>query len=413
VSGVFTSRRDSVFVFVALAVGLAIVGAGQTVREGDAAPGADPGAGIAAEQILAVVHHDRESPQYIALAGGPSIQRIELPPPPLGEPPPIVRGVYLNAWVFGGSRLHDLIALADTTELNTFVIDVKDATGHVTYRSAVPTAIEIGANGELRTRNVRERLNLLHQHGIHPVARIVVAKDPLLAKGKPGWAIQHVDGGVWKDRFGTEWVDTHRDSVWLYAAEIAQEAVLLGFAEVQFDYIRFPDESPRYMDTAVFPARLPDESRREAIRRNLALLGQRVRQTGVPFTLDVFGLTTSSTGDMGIGQVWEDLVSAADVVLPMVYPSHYGRGAYGFQQPNAEPYAVVSRALREGLQRSAALENPARIRPFLQSFSIRPPRYTAVEIRAQINAVYDAGLTDWVLWNASGRYPANAFEPSR
>ncbi len=365
--------------------------------------------GIDGQYIIDVLGHDQERPDYLRAIGTPEIEPIELPPPPIGEAPPIVRGIYLNAWVFGGSRFYDLVDLADTTEINAFVIDVKDATGHVTYRSAVPTAIAVGANGELRTRNVQQRLSVLHEKGIHPVARIVVAKDPLLAMGKPGWAIEHTDGGVWKDRFGTAWVDAYRDSVWLYAAAIAEEAVLMGFAEVQFDYIRFPDESARFMETARFPARLPEESRRNGVRRNLALLGERIRATGVPFTVDVFGLTTSTTGDMGIGQVWEDLATEADVVLPMVYPSHYGRGAYGYERPNYEPYGVVSRALEDGLLKSANLDNPAKIRPFLQSFSIRPPRYTAVEIRAQIDAVYDAGLTDWVLWNASGRYPADAF----
>ncbi len=365
--------------------------------------------GAGGQRLLDALDHDHERPDYLRAIGAPKIEPIDLPPPPIGEAPPIVRGIYLNAWVFGGSRFYDLINLADTTEINAFVIDVKDATGHLTYRSGVPTAIAVGANGELRTRNVRQRLSVLHEKGIHPVARIVVAKDPLLAEGKPGWAIEHTDGGVWKDRFGTAWVDAYRDSVWLYAAAIAEEAVLMGFAEVQFDYVRFPDESGRFMATAHFPARLEDETRRSGVRRNLALLGERIRATGVPFTVDIFGLTTSATGDMGIGQVWEDLAREADVVLPMVYPSHYGRGAYGYERPNYEPYGVVSRALEDGLLKSANLDNPAKIRPFLQSFSIRPPRYTAVEIRAQIDAVYDAGLTDWVLWNASGRYPADAF----
>jgi hypothetical protein len=54
----------------------------------------------------------------------------------------------------------------------------------------------------------------------------------------------------------------------------------------------------------------------------------------------------------------------------------------------------------------------AAIRPFLQAFSIRRVRYTADEVRAEIQAVEDLGLTDWVLWNASGRYPAAAFRRS-
>ncbi len=355
---------------------------------------------------------DEERPDYLSDVIPPNLQPIYLPPPPVGEAPAVVRGIYLNAWVFGGSRFYDLVRLADTTEVNAFIIDVKDGTGYVTYRSSVPTAIESGANGLVRARDVRTRLALLHEHGIHPIARIVVAKDPLVANAKPEWAVRHVDGGLWEDRLGHHWVDAYRDSVWLYAADLAREAVLMGFAEIQFDYIRFPDEPAEVLAKAVFPARVEGQSRRDAITTNLGKVRDRVRDLGVPFTVDVFGLTTSAKSDMGIGQYWEDLSSLADVVLPMVYPSHYYRGAYGLAFPNAEPYAVVSRALADGVKRNEKLRNAARIRPWLQSFSIRRVRYGPKEIRAQIDATHDLGLTDWVLWNASGRYPAGAFLPN-
>lgn len=355
------------------------------------------------------VHRDTDRPDYLSGVVPPSVRPIRLPPPPVGEAPAVVRGLYLNAWVFGGKRFYDLVRLADTTEVNAFVIDVKDATGYLTYRSSVPTAIEIGANGLVRASDVRKRLALLQQHGIHPIARIVVAKDQLLADGMKHWSVQHVDGGLWTDRLGHHWVDAYRDSVWLYAADIAQEAVLMGFAEIQFDYIRFPDEPAELLDKAIFPARLAGQSRRDAVTTNLSKLRDRVKAMGVPFTVDVFGLTTSARTDMGIGQYWEDVSSLADVVLPMVYPSHYYRGAYGVPFPNAEPYTIVRRALAAGLKRNDKIRNAARIRPYLQSFSIRRVRYRAAEIRAQMEAAYDLGITDWVLWNASGRYPADAF----
>jgi hypothetical protein len=138
---------------------------------------------------------------------------------------------------------------------------------------------------------------------------------------------------------------------------------------------------------------------------------ERIAPLGVPFTLDLFGLTTSAVGDLGIGQVWEDLASLADVVLPMVYPSHYGRGAYGIAHPNAEPYAVVHRALSDGLERNARLPNAARIRPYLQAFTIYRVRYDAEMVREQIRAAEDLGIQDWVLWNARGVYPPAALRP--
>ncbi|MFQ5705196.1 MAG: putative glycoside hydrolase [Gemmatimonadales bacterium] len=358
------------------------------------------------------LHHAEQRPDYLAEIDPRDLSAIRLPPPPPGEPPAVVKGLYLNAWVFGSKKFYDLVALADTTEVNAFVIDVKDGTGYVTYRSSVPVADAAGANAWARAPDVRERLQVLRKHGIHPIARIVVAKDTLLATHKPHWAVRDVDGGLWRDRFGGAWVDAYRDSVWIYAADLAAEAVLLGFREVQFDYVRFPDEPAELLQQAIFPGRQEGESRRAGIRRNLRLLKQRIEPLGIPLTVDAFGLTTSAKGDLGIGQNWEDLLSVADVVLPMVYPSHYHRGAYGFSFPNAEPYGVVKRALEDGLRRAQAIPGAARIRPFLQSFSIRRVRYTAVEVRAEIAAVEDLGLTDWVLWNASGRYPAGAFRPS-
>jgi len=119
-------------------------------------------------------------------------------------------------------------------------------------------------------------------------------------------------------------------------------------------------------------------------------------------------MSASPGDDLGIGQVWEDLAPLADAVLPMVYPSHYARGAYGIRHPNAEPYATVRRALQDGVARNALIPGAPRIRPYLQAFSIFRVRYTAEEIRAQIKAVEDVGLQDWVLWNARGVYPAAA-----
>ncbi len=175
-------------------------------------------------------------------------------------------------------------------------------------------------------------------HGIHPIARIVVAKDPLLASHKPAWAVQIAGGGVWRDRLDFAWVDAFNDSVWVYASQLAAEAVQMGFAEVQFDYVRFPDEPRARMANAMFPARRAGETTRHGVRRNLKLLRDRIKPLGVPFTIDVFGMTTNVEVDMGIGQVWEDLVSTADVVLPMVYPSHYYNSMYGVRRPNTEPY---------------------------------------------------------------------------
>src|SRR6184192_4199955 len=325
-----------------------------------------------------------------------------------------IKALYVNAWAFGSPKLWQLVRLADETEINAFVIDVKDDTGCLLYPSAVPTAERIGANKCVRAKDAKARLDTLAAHGIYPIARIVVAKDPLLAERKASWSVKDRDtGGLWRDRINIAWVDAYNDSVWIYSAQLAQEAVHMGFNEVQFDYVRFPDEPRSRMATAIFPAHRAGQTQREAVREHVALLKRRLKPLGVPVTFDIFGLTASATGDLGIGQVWEDFAGIADVVLPMVYPSHYYRGAFGFAWPNGQPYRVVRSALTDALQRSRPLPAAAEIRPFLQAFTLgrRLPRYSPTQIRDQIRAAEDLGITSWVLWNPRSVYQRESLRP--
>ncbi len=338
---------------------------------------------------------------------------IDWPAPPLGGPPDHVKGIYLNAWAFGDKRFYQLVRLAQETEINAFVIDIKDDTGYLTYRSAVATAIAIGANRRLRARDTEARLRFLHERGIYPIARIVVAKDPLLAAQKPAWSVAHRDGGLWRDRLKFAWVDAFNDSVWVYAGQLAEEAIRLGFSEVQFDYVRFPDEPKSRLASAVFAARRPNETTRDGVVRNLRLLKQYMARAGAPFTIDVFGMTASATVDLGVGQVWEDLVTTADVVLPMVYPSHYYHSFYGIKRPNSEPYRVVRFALQDAVKRTVAANGTAEIRPYLQAFTLGKPRYTPFHVREQIRAAEEVGLKSWVLWNPRAVYHRDFFLPKR
>src|SRR2546422_2000545 len=326
-----------------------------------------------------------------------------------------IKGLYVNAWAFGSKKLWQLVRLADETEINAFVIDVKDDTGCLLYPSTVPTAEQIGANRCVRAKDARARLDTLAAHDIYAIARIVVAKDPLLAERKAAWSVKdRVTGELWRDRINSAWVDAYNDSVWIYSAQLAQEAAQMGFQEVQFDYVRFPDEPRERMATAIFPAHRPGRTQREAVREHVALLKDRLRPFGVPVTFDIFGLTASVTsGDLGIGQVWEDFVSVADVVLPMVYPSHYYRGAFGYAWPNGQPYHIVHSALTDALKRSEPLPGSAEIRPFLQALTRggRLPRDAPVAVREQIRAAEDLGITSWVLWNPRSVYQRGSLRP--
>jgi len=320
--------------------------------------------------------------------------------------PDAVRALYLNAWAAGSpTKLPRLIDIANRTEINSFVIDVKEG-GEVSYRTGVRLANEIGA-AQTYIRDVRALLTRLRENNIYPIARIVVFKDPVLAKAKPEYAVKNADGSIWLDNKGKAWVDSYNRDVWDYNIALAREAIELGFSEVQWDYVRFPDAPRSYLSRAVWPAQ-QGRSKSDAIREFLLYARERLKDLNVPVTADVFGLTVTTTGDMGIGQQWEKMVDAVDVILPMVYPSHFIPGNYGLSNPNAAPYRTIRRAMDDAIKRTSPVPNAARIRPWLQDFTLGPPRYGAAHVRAQIEAVHDAGLTEWVLWHPGSNYTIDA-----
>ena len=337
---------------------------------------------------------------------------ILLPPAPLVPTPTPLRGLYVNRWAALGDRMWQLIDIAKRTEINALVIDVKDDRGYVLYRSRVPLAREIGADTvmPMRASRMRAILDTMRVHGIYPIARIVVMKDPVLASEKSEWAIaRRADGRPWLDKSGKPWLDPHYREPWQYAVDLSCEAIDFGFSEVQFDYVRFPDERRLHAE-AVYPL-ANGRDRASVIRDQLRFLTGSLRPFGVPITADVFGLTTSDSTDMGIGQLWEKMIDAVDVLLPMTYPSHYSSGNYGLRHPNAAPYQVIDRALRDAKRRSAGIANAAKVIPWYQDFSLGQPRYGANEVRAQIQAGYDNGIHDWILWNSSSRYTVAALRP--
>lgn len=327
--------------------------------------------------------------------------------------PEVVRGLYVNRWAVLDGRVWDLVSVARTTEVNALVIDVKDDRGYVLYPSSVPLARRIGADttNPVPVARVRALLDTMRANGIYPIARIVVAKDPLLASAVRAWAVRRrTDSTAWLDKDGNPWLDPHQRGVWTYAADLATEAVKLGFSEVQFDYVRFPDE-PRLLREAQFPL-AKGRARDRVIHEQLAYLHRRMKGLHVPVAIDVFGLTTSDTTDMGIGQRWEQFASEADIVLPMTYPSHYSAGMYGLPSPNAAPYDVIDRALKDAKARNANVTHPPEIVPWYQDFTLGEPTYGIAQIRAQMQAGYDNGVRSWMLWNASSKYTVEALKPA-
>jgi hypothetical protein len=335
-----------------------------------------------------------------------------VPPRPRDQAPPIIRGIYVSAYAMGNpTKRAELLALADTTEINAFVVDVKDEDG-VRHPSQVAVARQAAHERSIPVRDLKALADTLRAHGIHPIARVVVFKDPRLSRLKPEWSIRNPDGSVWRDKQGLSWVSPWDRNVWEMNVAVAEEAVRAGFREVQFDYVRFPEQY-RTLPTQVHPEADPAGNRTDAIAGFLALARARLHPLGATVTADVFGLSMNESRDVGIGQQWERISALTDGILPMVYPSHYfPTHLAGIRRPNRMPYETVLASVGMGVIRAdrmrAAGVEPARIVPWLQAFTAtwndRGFPYRAQQAQDQMRAVYELGLEDWILWHPGSNY---------
>ncbi len=318
------------------------------------------------------------------------------------DPYPIVRGLYVNRFASQSKvKMGKLIAIADSTEINAFVIDVKDEFG-LNYRSSDPL-VSRNEGTAPKVQNMRTLLDTIRAHGILPIARIVVFKDSVTARLNPNNTIRKPDGSPWRDKKGLTWVNPYANPIWEYNFRVAEESVRLGFGEVQFDYIRFP-EPYKSLPPQVFPDQ-NGRTKTAALSEFLQTANRRLDKLGARTTADVFGLVTTVSGALEVGQAWEPLAKSVDVLLPMTYPSHYPHGSFGIALPNAEPYKVMYAAVVRARQRNdAAGLKGERVRPWIQAFSLGPPKYGPAEIEAQKKAIYDAGYDGWVLWEPGSRY---------
>jgi hypothetical protein len=316
---------------------------------------------------------------------------------------PYVRALYVNRWkAQSPKRMRELIRIADETEINGLVIDMKDEFG-LNYHPSNPTwARNAGNSGVIR--NLPALLDTLRAHHILPIARIVVFKDSVTARVHPEWTIRQKDGSIWRDKKGLAWVNPYHHELWQYNIGVAEELAKMGFGEIQFDYIRFPEPYPS-LPTQVFPEQ-NGVAKPDVLAHFLKNANERLDKVGARTTADIFGLVTTVGGPLEVGQWWEKLAPVTDVLLPMVYPSHYPSGSFGIKRPNAEPYQIIKTALTRAHARNEKLgiTGVGHVRPYLQAFSLGAPHYGAEQIRAQKQATYDSGYDGWVLWSPGSRY---------
>ena len=369
-------------------------------------------------------------------------------PPPTADPngdsahvpmPPAVKakGIYYNQWFPENDALKRCIEVIEATQLNAIVIDVKEDNGFVTIdteNEAFPrTRNLIGETTDFDSMN--DLVSDLKKRGIYTIARVVCFKDNMYTRYFPENAILNKNGEIWRDNTNVSWLNPHNRDNWEFIAEICRQAAIIGFDEIQLDYVRFPLEG-RLGDINYGPA-AEEATRYQIISEFAAFIREEMRAFGVRVSADIFGIVAISDRDAGhVGQNMQLLLPNLDFISPMIYPSHFANSSNGvmgngtgqtvngilFTHPDTMPYEVIYNALQHFVRHIDRFkeENPgvqvAAIRPFLQHFTAGYLRegyyipYGPAEIQAQIKAVYDAGFEEWLLWSNVNDYSAEMFE---
>ncbi len=341
--------------------------------------------------------------------------RRELAVSELGNPqtdialsPFAVKALYLTVYGAASAKIREAaLASIDKNRLNALVIDVKGDRGFIPFKVDLPLAEAVGAQNTILIKDMPAFIAGLKEKGLYLIARIVVFKDDPLAKARPEWAVRKKGGGVFQDRERLRWVDPFRREVWDYNIAIAKIAAELGFDEIQFDYVRFPDNRG-----VSFSRPATEASRTEAITGFLTAAHQALMPYNVLVAADIFGYVCWNTNDTDIGQKIGPIVEAVDVVSPMLYPSGYQFGIPNYRNPVKHPYEIIYLSLKRSQERTGA---PARqFRPWLQAFrdyAFGGGDFGEERMRLQIKAAEDFGASGWMFWNPRNIYPQGRYVP--
>ncbi|MGO4544475.1 putative glycoside hydrolase [Paenibacillus sp. 2TAB23] len=338
-------------------------------------------------------------------AGSANENTVKKDPQP--ETPPI-KGIYVTAHSAGGARMETLLKLLDDTELNSMVIDIKDDNGYITYPTATPELQEVGASKKY-IRDINELMQTLKKHNIYPIARIVVFKDTVLARKQPELSFLHQDGTIWKNGRGESFVNPNRKEVWEYNIAVAKEAAKLGFKEIQFDYVRFPEGFENKESSLNYTK--SELSRVDAVAGFVKYAREQLEPLGVRVSVDIFGYAASVPVAEGIGQDFVKISNDVHVISPMVYPSHYSTGWFKQKDPDRSPYETIKGAMTDTHKKLDPTKDlKPIIRPWIQDFTAswlgngHYMKYGKAEVEAQIKALKDTNINEYLLWNAGNKY---------
>lgn len=344
------------------------------------------------------------------------------------DTPDPVKTIYMTSCVVGTpSFREDLVNIAETTEINSIIIDIKDFSGGISFDTE-NKKLKPYISDRCGASDMREFVRELNEKGIYVIGRITVFQDPLYAVSHKEVAVQKAsDRSIWTDYKKVNYIDPGAENFWEYIKELSIESYELGFDELNFDYIRFPSDGP--MKDIYYPiseqrvVSNPDTGKAEVVREFFQFLHKELREKrDIPISADLFGMTTTNTDDLNIGQILEYALPYFDYVAPMVYPSHYPKNFNGWDNPNNHVYGVVNFSMKSAYDRVLAYKNatttpsdiskrvsPNQLRTWIQDFDYGGD-YDVPEIKEQFQASYDAGVNSWMIWSPSNRYTTGALD---
>lgn len=307
-----------------------------------------------------------------------------------------IKGIYLNGYHFTNEeKMTSFDEILLNTFVNTVVLDVKTDNGHLLYDSKIPEVEEL--NNERIKYNSASLKEFKEKYDIYLIGRVVAFQDPLFSKKYIDSSIIDLSTGLQYSQNDQYFLDPSDIKSRTYILNIALEACALGFDEIQFDYIRYPDTSKQDLK---YDQESNLENRVNNINSFLSNATKELHNIGFLSSADIFGYVLNAKSDNGIGQYLESIVKSVDFISPMIYPSHYSSGSFGYDKPNNYPYEVITASLNDGLNRGV---NPVNLRPFLQGFW-----HTSEGVRLNIKAAEDKDL-DWIVWNNSSNYKLDYF----
>ena len=328
-----------------------------------------------------------------------------------------VKGIYVTAYSVGyEEKFNKLVDYVDSNDLNAMVIDIKDDMGVVTADFNSEDS-HIQENTEEYIPDIKELMDVMEEKQIYPIARVVTFKDTLLANEQPEMSFTNSNGTVWKASNGESFINPFLKQTWDYAVNVGIEAAKAGFKEIQFDYVRFPEGFEVWGDTLNYDMgeyadleMTDDEKRVQAITDFTAYAKEKLMPYGVDVSVDIFGYTASVVEASGIGQNFPQISENVDVISSMIYPSHWGTDYFGIYKPDLYPYELVAEYMKVENELLATLETPPTSRPWLQDFTASYlgsgfyQTYGKAQVDAQVQALYDAGVNEFLLWNALNNY---------